>query len=106
MSDERDDLEEIHKHSTNHRDSVEKPDAVIGCFYCLTLFSLNGMKFAERGSGRCFLDGPKELEWIDGGETLLCPFCGIDAILSTADVWPITKKMLKEMYSYWFRVPE
>ena len=55
------DLEGAHKHSSMHRDEIERSDSC-GCFYCLSVF------------------GPDEIdEWVDDdsgrGVTALCPRC-------------------------------
>ena len=79
--------EQAHKFSNNNRDAIEA-NAVCGCFYCCRLFSNK--------------DAPIE-EWIDGGETALCPFCGIDSVLSVASVpHIISSGFLKSMHDYWF----
>jgi len=104
--DSREDLQEIHKYGMKNRDSVESPGVELGCFFCLTIFSLNGLKVAKKGSGRCWVRGPfEELEWVDDDDTLLCPFCGIDSVLSSADV-PITPELLADMHTYFFNRPE
>lgn len=56
---------------------------MVGCFYCITIYGSSEIK-----------------EWIDGGQTALCPHCGIDSVL------PIEGKpkvgFLMEMKRYWF----
>jgi hypothetical protein len=55
-----------------------------GCFYCLKEFTADQI-----------------VEWVDGDETALCPFCGIDSVLSfntdTAD-----QPFLSAMKGRWF----
>lgn len=60
---------------------------VCGCFYCEQLFS------------------PREItEWIEepnGGQTAICPKCGIDSVLG--EELPIEDKaFLNEMNRMWF----
>jgi len=77
------DAQEAHDHSSHHKEEIESSKKC-GCFYCLKTFS------------------PNEIEdWVDGGETALCPYCRIDSVIG--DVWfPITKGFLSEMYERWF----
>jgi hypothetical protein len=67
-----------------HRKAMERSERV-GCFYCLRLFQ------------------PSDItEWIDNGETALCPYCGIDAVLP--DSAAISPEFLKAMHDYWFEI--
>ena len=74
-----------HKHSMNNRKALQR-DSKCGCFYCLNIYS------------------PKEIrEWIrDSSGTALCPYCGIDAVISESSGYPITKEFLGEMKKKWF----
>ncbi len=83
-------LENVHRFSTRHRDEIERSE-LVGCFYCQRIFDPSGVELAE---------------WIDDGETLLCPFCGIDSCIGSADINPITPELLRKMHDYWFKVPE
>ncbi|RZF62939.1 hypothetical protein EWE74_07025 [Sphingobacterium corticibacterium] len=79
-------LEHAHKASSSHRAEMEDSTSC-GCFYCLATFT------------------PIEIvEWIDepnGGETAICPKCGIDSVLSSK--YPIADPIfLREMNAYWF----
>ena len=77
---------EAHKHSSAHRSSLEK-DQVCGCFYCLSIFS------------------PQEIEeWISdkGGDTAICPYCGIDSIIGAGAGYPINQEFLTKMKNHWF----
>lgn len=77
------DAQEAHKHSSRHKEEIESSKKC-GCFYCLKIFP------------------PSEIEdWVDRGETALCPHCGIDSVIG--DVWfAITKEFLSEMHERWF----
>jgi hypothetical protein len=78
------DLSAAHVHSSLHRAAVEASE-VCGCFYCLKTFA------------------PSEIsEWVDRGETALCPKCGIDAVIGSKSGYPMTREFLKAMNSFWF----
>jgi hypothetical protein len=73
-----------HKHSIGHRAELEASD-ICGCFYCLSTFA------------------PTEIrEWIDEGQTALCPNCPVDAVIGSASGYPITPEFLKRMHEHWF----
>ena len=81
------DLEAAHRHSDHHRAEVEA-SAVCGCFYCLAVYT-----------------PPTITEWVDegdGGETAVCPACGVDAVLGDASGLPITDGFLRAMKRRWF----
>jgi hypothetical protein len=78
------DLDAAHKHSIHHRAELEQ-STICGCFYCSAIFS------------------PSEItEWIDDGQTALCPQCPVDAVLGSASGYPITSEFLKKMHDKWF----
>ncbi|MDP2967750.1 MAG: cytoplasmic protein [Deltaproteobacteria bacterium] len=76
-----------HKFSSNHRSQVESSERC-ECFHCPSVFQ------------------PTEIrEWIkepQGGETAICPKCGIDSIIGSNSGFPITKQFLSAMSDYWF----
>lgn len=73
-----------HTHCSGHRNELEKSD-LCGCFYCLAIFP------------------PSEItEWIDGGQTALCPKCPVDSVIGSASGYPITIDFLRRMHDYWF----
>jgi len=75
-------MKSTHVDCSLHRELVEK-SKVVGCFYCLRTFS------------------PLEIkDWIDSGETALCPHCGIDAVLP--DSVDLSEDLLRVMHDYWF----
>ena len=46
---------------------------------------------------------PKEIkDWVDGGKTALCPYCGIDSVIPDTEEYPLTTAFLKKMYHVWF----
>ncbi|HEU4452471.1 MAG TPA: cytoplasmic protein [Longimicrobium sp.] len=78
------DISDAHRASSLHREQVLASE-VCGCFYCRRTYP------------------PSEIqEWTDGGETALCPRCGIDAVIGSASGWPITRELLTRMKSFWF----
>lgn len=76
-----------HKYSTQNKKMLES-DNKCGCFYCLKIFI------------------PSEIfEWIwdnNVQETAVCPYCGIDSIISESSGYPITKEFLEKMQKIWF----
>jgi hypothetical protein len=80
----RNDLDAAHKHSSMHRAELEKSDAC-GCFYCLTVFPPSDI-----------------VEWIDDGQTALCPKCPVDSVIGSASGYPITEEFLEKMHERWF----
>lgn len=73
-----------HKHSSKHRAELEKSEKC-GCFYCLEIYS------------------PKKIvDWTDGDQTAICPYCWVDSVIGDASGFPITKEFLKEMKAHWF----
>jgi hypothetical protein len=73
-----------HKHCSYHRAELEKSN-VCGCFYCLSTFQ------------------PSEIvEWIDDGQTAICPKCPVDSVIGSASGYPITREFLLKMHDHWF----
>jgi hypothetical protein len=76
-----------HQFSNHHRASV-KPGTLCGCFYCEKIFD------------------PAEhpiKEWINGDVTALCPICGINSVISSADLpEAIEPALLRGMNEWWF----
>jgi hypothetical protein len=62
-----------------------------GCFYCRAIHP------------------PSEItEWVDedpagGGQTALCPRCGIDSVIGDSSGFPVTLEFLEEMHRCWFQ---
>jgi hypothetical protein len=78
-------LEVAHKHSSNHRDEILASERC-GCFYCLGIFSPNEIR-----------------DWIDHGQTAICPHCPVDSVIGDASGFPITRGFLEQMHAYWFK---
>jgi hypothetical protein len=78
------DLKDAHTHSAHHREEVEN-STECRCFYCLTPFQPSTID-----------------EWVDGDQTALCPWCGIDSVLGDASGLPLTYEFMLEMHKRWF----
>lgn len=77
-------LNDAHRFSSHHREKLEQ-DELCGCFHCLKIFS------------------PSQIvEWVDGDNTAVCPFCGIDSIIGASSGFPINKNFLMKMHRIWF----
>lgn len=60
-----------------------------GCYFCRSIFP------------------PEEItDFIDGGETCICPHCGIDAVIGDSTGIPIRRDVLEELHDKWFGIPE
>jgi hypothetical protein len=75
-----------HRHSSIHRPELLASDQC-GCFYCLSTFNPGEIK-----------------DWLqdNGGQTALCPHCGIDSVIGSASGYPILLGFLQSMQSHWF----
>ena len=78
------DIVSAHTGSDHHRDELRR-SAECGCFYCLGIY-------------------PPDLidEWVDDGQTALCPECGIDSVIGSASGYPIETDFLQRMREHWF----
>lgn len=81
-------LEEAHKLSSDHKKDVVA-SKLCGCFYCVSTFDPSFIK-----------------EWIDGGQTALCPKCGIDSVLPESTSYVLDVEFLSDMYGHWFNISE
>ena len=79
-----DPLDAAHKHCIRNRQEILK-SKMCGCFYC-------GSSFAST----------EIWEWIDEGETAMCPKCGIDSVLGDASGFMLSKNFLDGMNARWF----
>jgi uncharacterized paraquat-inducible protein A len=79
-----DSLEAAHKHCRLNRAELQI-SSHCGCFYCLAVFT------------------PVEIvEWVDEGQTALCPRCPVDSVIGSAAGYPITADFLLRMHDKWF----
>ena len=77
-----------HKKSSSHKEEILESEECV-CFYCQEIYP------------------PTEIvEWIEeenGGETAVCPKCGIDSILGSKSDLPIyDKEFIDQMTEYFF----
>ncbi|WP_226680024.1 cytoplasmic protein [Sutcliffiella horikoshii] len=73
-----------HKFSSHHKKELEK-NKICGCFFCLETYNPSLIT-----------------EWIDQGQTAVCPHCGIDSVIGESSGFPITKEFLEKMNQAWF----
>jgi hypothetical protein len=79
-----------HPASNFNRAAIET-GALCGCFYCEKVFSPD--------------DQPIKM-WTDYRRTAMCPYCGIDSVISSADIPEITNEaFLRIMNKKWFGEP-
>jgi uncharacterized paraquat-inducible protein A len=77
-------LQEAHTYSSNHREAIERSQ-LCGCFSCLSAFSTGEIR-----------------EWIDKGQTAICPRCGVDAVLGDAMGLSLDDEFMRAMEKEWF----
>ena len=73
--------------SAFNRSFVEKSERC-GCFHCGSIFS-----------------GDQIENWmseVDGDDTALCPYCGMDAIIVGTEEFPLSTALLSRLYKSWF----
>jgi hypothetical protein len=77
-------IEAAHRHCIQNRQELEA-SSQCGCFYCFSIFA------------------PVEIkEWIDEGQTAMCPMCPVDSVIGSASGYPITPEFLREMHDKYF----
>jgi len=85
MSIKPEELVLAHKMSSRHREYIELSHKC-ACFYCLKTFQKDEI-----------------VQWVDNnGQTALCPYCNIDAVLGDYIPFELTDEFLKEMNVRWF----
>jgi hypothetical protein len=77
-------LEIAHNASSHNKDVILQSDNC-GCFSCLCHFKPSDIK-----------------EWIDGGQTAVCPVCGVDAVIGSAYGHDLNDELLLNMKIKWF----
>lgn len=77
-------IKEAHKHSNWHRNELRDSE-LCGCFYCTDIFDYKNIQ-----------------DWVDDGDTALCPSCGIDSVIGSASGYPVNKEFLEAMKKHWF----
>ncbi len=76
------DLAKKYKESAFHKDAILESEMCV-CFFCVAKLAPN-----------------KILDWIDDGQTAICPRCGIDSVLPYED--SLTMEFLQKMNDHYF----
>ena len=63
----------------------ESTSKLCGCFNCKDYVSISEIT-----------------EWTDNNRTAICPYCGIDSIISDTEKFPLTKSLLQQLYKRYF----
>lgn len=84
-------IKKAHKSTLFNEEEIKK-STVCTCFYC-------GYQFNPKEE--------KEVEWWDEnnpkGKTIVCPKCGIDAVIGDGSIFPVTDKdFILESSTYFF----
>lgn len=66
-----DQMKEAHKHCIYNKEELEK-STVVACFHCISIWG-------EEDLHPCLV-----VDYCDGGQTALCPKCGIDSLIGNA----------------------
>lgn len=77
--------------ATHHYEKVTSA-LELGCYCCLTRFRLQDFRSGS-------------LQWVDNGETLLCPYCEVDAVVYGEDILT-NKGSLQELHYKLIPVPQ
>ncbi len=62
--------------------------ARMGCYFCMQLFPANTVE-----------------EWADDGETAVCPYCNVDALIAETPSVQLNEELLARMMERWFTRP-
>jgi len=76
----KEELDNFHKQTTNNKELLQEAQQGV-CIYCKNINDYNNID-----------------EYIDDGQTALCPHCGIDAMMLIQE-----KETLDELHEYFFR---
>jgi hypothetical protein len=74
-----------YNHSVRNRVEVLR-SATCGCIHCLVTFDTSEIK-----------------NWIDTGQTAVCPHCGMDSVIGSESGLDLTGDFLNSMRDRWFR---
>jgi hypothetical protein len=75
---------DAHLCSSRHRSLLMKSE-LCGCFHGLETFPPDDIR-----------------DWLDGGDTALCPKCSIDSVIGFSFGCPINREFLAKMHDHWF----
>ena len=88
-------LERLWPFSSNNQFAYSG-SATAGCFYCCEIWEPANKAISE------WVDREPEAADGIGNATVMCPFCGIDAVITSIDAGEITEELLTAMNEYWF----
>lgn len=77
-------LKRLHAYSSHNKQLIDVSNKCY-CFYCRSCMKQSEIK-----------------EYIDNGQTAICPNCGIDSIIPDSIEETVDKKIISEMNAYWF----
>ena len=77
-------LKKLHAYSSHNKDLIDTADKCY-CFYCKSCMKKSDIK-----------------DYIDNGQTALCPKCEIDAIIPDSIEDTVNEQIISEMNEYWF----
>ena len=77
-------LEKLHTYSTNNKRNIALSNQCF-CFHC-----------------KACMDRSEITDYLDDGQTALCPRCGVDAILPDSIDESIDEDIIAQMHEYWF----
>ena len=77
-------MNDIYRHTLNNRMEISKSSRC-GCISCRTIFAATEV-----------------VDYIDAGQTALCPECGIDAVIGDATGVELTAELLATMNKKYF----
>lgn len=80
----KEEMKEIHSHTLSNRKEIEASDNC-ACISCCEIFSSSEV-----------------IDYIDDGETALCPICGIDAVIGDCTGISMEKETLSELNKEFF----
>ena len=78
------DTNTAHTFASKNRHAIEN-SSNCACFYCKQSFL-----------------SAEVSEWVDAGQTAICPKCGIDAVLGDDQPVELTPEFIREMNLAWF----
>lgn len=85
---EREELEYIHKQSRHSKENLRESN-IVGCFSCTTIYTFDEID-----------------KFVNGGDTALCPYCSIDAVIPLHQIPKENyRNLLNEMNAYYFQSP-
>ncbi len=73
-------------HSVRNREEILASE-LCGCFYCTSVFEPSTV-----------VDWAKD----EGGDTAICPKCGIDSVLGDRAGYPLSEEFLRRVHEAWF----